>query len=86
MLHINRYTEENLENMIELITEAVNFLALKKKHQGFTSLMPEGPMPFLPQAYFYECLPKSPVFSFLLFVYGFIISTTTKRHIKHMLL
>lgn len=55
------------------------------------SLMPEGPMPFSPQAYFYEFLP-SQVITKVPTVFFFVICRwiyhlkNKKRHIKHMLL
>lgn len=65
-------------------TEAVNFLVLQNKRQGFRSLMPKGLTLFSPQAYFYEFLPSQVItkvpsdFFFLLFVCGFLISTTKR--------
>lgn len=42
-------------------TEAVNFLVLQNKRQGFRSLMPKGLTLFSPQAYFYEFLPSQVI-------------------------
>lgn len=72
-------------------TEAVNFLVLQNKHQGFRSLMPKELTLFSPQAYFYEFLPSQVVtkipsdFFFLVICLWIYHLNDKKRHIKHML-